>query len=228
MPVTVFTETEQHRQMLEVSGEETLFQLETKQPLVKIALDPDVDVFRRLVSTEVPPTVNTLKASTDLLVVVAEQWQGAASGILRPLLVSLGMRPATMMTEDRIRDADIADRDVLFLGVPSAARLSRRLPATLALTPKRFAVDGTTFDAQMDALFTAFPHPLTEGRAAALFHPLSMDAAFPAIRKITHYGKYSTLVFTNGNNRMKATWPVTDSPMEYFFPVPGDTGKGAP
>lgn len=227
IPVTVFTEDGQHRKILEVSGVEAPFSLETRQLPVKLALDPDVDVFRRLARTEVPPTVNTLKASKDLLVVVANRWQGAAPGILRPLLVSLGMGPATMVAEARVRDTDLAGRDVLFLGVPSAKRLFDRLPTALALAPNGFAVDGTTFDTDGDALFTAFPHPVTEGKVAALFHPLSGDAAYPAIRKITHYGKYSTLVFTNGNNRVKETWPVTASPMEFFFPVPGDRGKGA-
>jgi hypothetical protein len=33
-------------------------------------------------------------------------------------------------------------------------------------------------------------------------------------RKITHYGKYSYLIFREGRNIAKGSWPMEDSPLE--------------
>jgi hypothetical protein len=50
---------------------------------------------------------------------------------------------------------------------------------------------------------------------AALFWPLSEKYAETTARKITHYGRYSYLVFRNGKNREKGVWPPDSSPLEY-------------
>lgn len=109
--------------------------------------------------------------------------------------------------------------------VVSRVQLLSVVPETITVAPGRFTVDGEAFDAPGDALFCVFQHPVTEGKTAALFFPLSGGGAASAVRKITHCGRYSYLVFSDGGNRIKSTWPVIFSPMEYFLPVPDDGDK---
>jgi hypothetical protein len=40
-----------------------------------------------------------------------------------------------------------------------------------------------------------------------------MAYAKEVARKMTHYGKYSYLVFTEGRNQVKGIWPVLESPL---------------
>ena len=55
------------------------------------------------------------------------------------------------------------------------------------------------------------------GCVAAVFLPFSPEAANAAGRKIPHYGKYSYLAFSGGNNRVKGTWAAADSPAVHRF-----------
>jgi hypothetical protein len=78
-------------------------------------------------------------------------------------------------------------------------------------------LDGTVYSAAGDALFAVFPRQADPGRVAAVFLPLSPSAAAAVGRKIAHYGKYSYLVFTDGENKSKGTWEPADSPVVHRF-----------
>jgi homogentisate 1,2-dioxygenase len=80
---------------------------------------------------------------------------------------------------------------------------------------QRFTVNGKTYDRPSDSFFSVFRSPAHEGRVVALFLPLSEKHADEVARKITHYGRYSFLVFSEGRNEAKGTWPVTESPLVY-------------
>jgi hypothetical protein len=43
------------------------------------------------------------------------------------------------------------------------------------------------------------------------------ESVAAAVRKITHYGKYSYLAFSNGENLVKGIWPPAASPLEVRF-----------
>jgi hypothetical protein len=45
----------------------------------------------------------------------------------------------------------------------------------------------------------------------------SVGAAEDAARRIPHYGRYSLLVFRNGQNQIKSTWEPVKSPLKYLF-----------
>jgi hypothetical protein len=63
-----------------------------------------------------------------------------------------------------------------------------------------------------------FSHPKDAERVVGLFLPLSAKGAASTARKIPHYGKYSFLVFQDGVNQAKGTWPVSGSPLIHVFP----------
>ncbi len=55
----------------------------------------------------------------------------------------------------------------------------------------------------------------SENRIVALFMPLSSEYADIVAAKITHYDKYSYLVFQSGKNQDEGFWPVEKSPLVY-------------
>ena len=61
--------------------------------------------------------------------------------------------------------------------------------------------------------FGVFAHPMVEGRVMALFMPVSTEYVGQVARKVTHYGKYSYLVFSQGRNQVKGIWPISASPL---------------
>jgi len=184
----------------------------------KLVLDPDVNIFRRLEPAEIPPTINSIKSSTNLLVVLAEAWAGEYATITQRLLQSFGVSRAEIIDERRLNDVGLADRDVLFVGIPAQRHLLNILPATIELYPGWFGIDGEIYGQPGDALFCVFQHPVSDQHIAGLFFPVGPEGAMGALPKITHYGKYSYLVFRDGANRVKATWQVNYSPMVHHFP----------
>jgi hypothetical protein len=175
-------------------------------------VDPEADLFRRLYPSEVPPVVNGIKGSTSLLVVASRSLPAEIFEASKIILKALGQGDARVLTESEAVAERLQGHDVLYLGTPAEDALPP-LPIGLSLSPNRFTVENVTYDNPEDALFLVLPHPRDEGRVVALFLPFSEGAALSAARKVPHYGKYSYLVFRNGANQSKGTWPVSLSPL---------------
>ena len=183
-----------------------------------LRLDPDVDLFRRLDPREIPPTVNGIRGSDNLAVVVARGFPPKSIEAAKILLSAMGKENTPLLREEKSSPDSLKGHDVLFLGVPSGKEfLPEALPGNISLGQDRFLLDGTVYSAAGDALFAVFPRQSDPGRVAAVFLPLSPSAAAAVGRKIAHYGKYSYLVFTDGENKSKGTWEPADSPVVHRF-----------
>ncbi len=217
VPLQLETDGKQIRQVVQSAGRATPFAFRIKNPPSRLVVDPEVDLFRRLDPSEVPPTVNGLRGARNLLVVVARDLSPELLEAARDLLVALRHDQAPVVAEQRVAPADLKGHDVLFLGRPSNPALLPSLPESLKLTADFFELEDKVYRQNETALFAALPHPYESSRMSALFLPPSPEAARSAARKIPHYGKYSFLAFDDGINQAKGTWPVVQSPTIYLF-----------
>ncbi|AJE02319.1 M1 family metallopeptidase [Geobacter pickeringii] len=187
-----------------LAGGRTPFAVTVPWPPARVRLDPDVDTFRLLAPTELPATVNRIKGSRQLAVVVARGC-AATGATLELLLRSLGQEGAKPMAEEGAGPATLAGRDLLVCGLPVRRDLMPALPPGVVVGADAFSVEGTRYDGPGDLLLVAGGRSGAPGRVAALFLPLSADAAEKGAPKITHYGRYGLLVFAGGENRVKET-----------------------
>ncbi len=210
--------------VLTVSDGTTSFSLSADAKPRRLIVDSEVDLFRRLDPAEIPPTVNGIRGSTDLLVVAA---RGLPPDILEAsklLLAAMGKESFVIQREEDTPPTLLAGHDVLFLGLPDGNGYLPPLPGELFVSRGEFALGGNTFLSPEDSLFVVLPHPSDKDRVAALFLPFSPEAAKRSARKIPHYGKYSYLAFAGGKNKEKGTWEVTTSPTVHVFP--SQAGRG--
>ncbi len=212
--ITVETASSTHRKRLNVSGSSTVFEWSMEEMPVRIRLDPDSHLLRKLHPSEMPASINSLKGSQDLLVILADGLPIEVRDSAHLLIRSLGLKQGTTVSETKLESTKIEGRDLLIIGSPRREPLLNRLPDLVRLEIDRFTVDGRLYDRSGDAFFGVFEHPTDKDRAAAVFFPLSVAAVNPAAEKITHYGKYSYLVFREGGNREKGIWPIDRTPME--------------
>ena len=105
------------------------------------------------------------------------------------------------------------EHDLLLVGLSENASPFLKMPEGLEVQKQRFTVNGKNYDRPSDSFFGVFRSSAYEERVVALFLPLSEKHAEEVARKITHYGRYSYLVFSEGRNEAKGTWPVTESPL---------------
>jgi hypothetical protein len=212
---------------IRVSNERTPFELTARAPPRTLTADPAYDLFRGLYRTEIPPSINALKASASLLIVLPEGGRDALARTVRTLTRSLGLRKYKIVSEGDLQDRELSGHDLIFLGLPPD-RFLGRLPANVQLTETRFALNGRTYANPSDCFFGVFEHPGGDGRVMAVFLPLSPEASQEVARKATHYGKYSYLAFTQGRNRDKGFWPVSDAPLTFRWNQPfGREKEGA-
>lgn len=202
-------------QKITVSDQETWFELNCADPPQQLTADPADDIFRQLRPSEIPPAVNALKGSSSVLTILADQLDPALEKAARTLALSLGLKHNEFITESQLTRQRLADSDVLIIGRPRTADLLKNLPAAIDIRSKSFALENSVFDKPSDAFFGVFNHPTAQNRIMALFMPLSPEYADVVAAKITHYGKYSYLVFNKGNNQSKGFWPVEASPLAY-------------
>ena len=217
IPLRLETEGARVEAVVSLRGEDALFRLSADARPLRLIADPEVDVFRRLDPSEIPPSVNGIRGSTRLLVVSAK---GLSPDILeasKVLLAALGKEDAAVVREEETPPSLLAGRDVLYLGLPEGKGYLPPFPRGLAVTPGSFTLEGKRFSSPSDALFAALPHPTDGTRVAALFLPFSPSAALSAAGKIPHYGKYGYLAFSDGTNKAKGFWPATASPTVHLF-----------
>jgi aminopeptidase N len=225
VPLRLITIDGKKDTVIKVVGKEARFAMASASRPLRLIVDPDVDLFRRLDATEIPPSVNGIRGSADLLVVAARGLPADLLEASKVLLAAMGKEKIGILREEDTPPSRLAGHDVLYLGLPGGKKYLPALPRELSVSPNGFSIGGTEYGSREDSLFVVLPHPSDKKRVAALFLSLSPEAAAMAARKISHYGKYSYLVFSEGTNRVKGTWTAESSPTVYEFP---DAGTSLP
>jgi hypothetical protein len=195
-----------------LSDQFTEFEITSPSRPRSLTADPDYHLFRRLALQEMPPTVNTLKGSASVVMVIADRMGPFGPPVATQFARAMGIDPVRTIRETDFTRADASGSDLVFIGLPDNPLAFRLFPQELELVPKAFKLEGQPFEGPADALFIVARHPRSQ-TVVALLHPLSADTADLAALKIPHYGRYSYLAFSQGHNRVKGTWPAADSPV---------------
>jgi hypothetical protein len=201
---------------------------------LRLDIDPQFDVFRRLHHQEIPPALTQMFGAANSLMLLptaataevrqgyqqlAQAWQQTSSG------------PLEVRWDDEVM-ALPADRVVWLCGWDN--RWRSHLATAVAeydvrLDASEVQLAGTALQRAAHAVVLTARHPhnpqLTLAWIAA-----DNAAALPGLgRKLPHYGKYSYLGFTGDEpvNVVKGQWPVVRSPMSVYLPhADGRTPQG--
>jgi hypothetical protein len=178
-----------------------------------VALDPDAHLFRRLFVEEIPASVNAVKGAAPVTVVVSTGAGPAGKQTAQMLVRSLGLSRARIVDEASFAPAAAGAGSRVFIGLPADPSVFPDARGPVALFPDRFSVAGRSFDKPTDTLFSVFADSKTPGVVTAVLYPVHPRFGPLVARKATHYGRYSYLAFSAGQNAAKGVWPVTESPL---------------
>jgi len=215
VPLQLVTEGLVYEQVAGLSGKQECFAFTVAEQPVSLAADHDSRLFRRLDPAELPATVNDLRASKSPLVVVASGSERLIDAS-RNLLRGLQWHQSEIINEEMYLASSSPGRDILFLGWPRSQTLQPDLPLEVTESEQEFAVSGKLSDDNGDVLFMVGKMAKAD-QVVAYFLPGSVAAAKDTARRIPHYGRYSYLVFRDGQNQVKATWEPDNSPLEVLF-----------
>jgi hypothetical protein len=226
VPLAVETAEGTIEQTVHLSGRTAKFEIATRDQPLAVTADPDYHLFRRLTANEMPPTINTLKGSSSLVLVLAKELGATGPALAGRFSRAMGVEPVRVVSESDLSAADTVKNDLVFIGLPRHMPWTRWTPGEVEVGTHTFRLSGQTFDQPTDVLFCVLRHPENPGKVVALLHPISPEAADPVLFKIPHYGRFSYLAFRQGHNRAKGTWAVETSPVMVRFDTDGVTRKG--
>jgi aminopeptidase N len=208
LPLRLETDGAAIGKMLPVTGSVTQFTFSTPIKPKRLLLDPDAELFRLLAPGEIPVTVNSIKGSKSPIAITTEDCR-ARGATFKRLLESLGKGGTKVIREEELDAEQVRTNDLIFCGIPKQQALLPPLPSGVTLNSAGFSVDKNSVQTPDGLLFLTLRFPASSGRVAALFRPLSEAAAEQYSAKITHYGKYGSLLFTGGAIRYKGAVPVS-------------------
>ncbi|MGE5238913.1 MAG: M20/M25/M40 family metallo-hydrolase [Chloroflexota bacterium] len=201
---------------------------EIKVPLphrpLRLDVDPEFDVFRRLGRGEIPPAISQVLGAERMLILLPSSSPARMLKSYRELAESL-VRSGQAAVEVAL-DADVralpSDRAVVVLGWENrfAGEIATALAVygvkvsakTVQIEGRDIPVDGSSF------VFTS--RSARNPDLALMLIATDRSDALPGLgRKLPHYHKYSYLIFDGPEpaNTAKGRWPVIDSPMTAYL-----------
>ena len=196
-----------------LSGKFAPFEVAAASAPVQIVVDPGYDMLRRLDPSEIPPTVNALKSSASTLLVVCETAADRGQKVAETLAGALGLGNYAILPEARVDRSRFKGQDVILVGYPRTVAWLNTLPPSLHLQKEGFSLGGVQGSNNGDMFFGVFTNPYDPVRVLAVLLPIDSPVAANVAAKITHYGRFSYLIFRDGRNRDNGSWEPADSPV---------------
>ncbi len=217
IPLRLETEGGGIHASIPIKDREATFSLEATSRPLRLVVDPEVDLFRRLHPEEIPPDINSIKGSDALVAVMASGHREMLEGAARMLLAGLGRPGIPILQENEILPSQLKGKDLLLFGFPQSKELLDALPENVTVARGHFMLEGKVYQAPTDGAFLALKSGVDNNRKAGLLLAFSQEAAVALARKVTHYGSYSVLVVEQGNVTVKKVWPTVSSPLIHHF-----------
>lgn len=191
---------------------------------LRIDVDPEYDIFRRLDRKEIPAAISQALGAKKMLVVLpksATKVLGNAYRKLAETLRSSGPDEVEIRTDAEVHELPL-NKSVAILGWENrfSGVISKSLEQYGASVGKeKVQIEGPGIPLRNHSFVFTVTNG-TENEAAVLFIATDMPEAISALgRKLPHYHKYSYLAFrgSEAENVLKNRWPVADSPLTVFF-----------
>jgi len=234
--VTVAGREAAYQMTVEMKSKQRTFTISLPARPVRIDVDPEFDLFRRLDRNEIPAALSlAFGAEKGLILLPSADSKELLEGYRQ--LAQSWKKNQSMEVEIKL-DSEVAalpsDRAVWLFGWNN--RFKMNMVSALAdyhleigaVQPKEGAgvqqtvlkVNNVTIPIPNHSLVFTTRHPDNPARSLTWI-ATDRPAALPGLaRKLPHYGPYSYLAFEGDEpaNVVKGQWPVVDSPMTRFLP----------
>jgi aminopeptidase N len=221
LPVEVDEGLEKRRLFLEASRRRSPFSVEIPRIPLKLTLDPDDHLFRRLYPEEIAPALNALLEDREKIFVVSDQGDEESRKIYFELARKAKEQkggeilPLRELTEEKLRNSS-----VMLLGEswksPIVSKLISNIPKPVEHKEGSFFIKGERVEEGEDSLLLTFPNPLQPGKWVTVYFGRTVSALSRA-RYIFYYGWNSYILFRNGRPKERGDFSPRTSFVSYDF-----------
>jgi len=214
--VTIAGQEEAYMTVIDMKERSVKFQIPfTGRPL-RVDVDPEFDLFRRLDRAEIPPAFSQLFGADKLLIVLPRKATESLSAEYFSIAQAWQRQPSREITikwDDEINSLP-DEGSVWVLGWENKflGNFSKAIKANAALTETEAKFGDGKYESMQSSV--ALTGHIGETPAGWFAAPDTAKLVILA-RKLPHYAKYSFAAFSGPEltNIAKGTWPVTDSPL---------------
>lgn len=196
-----------------MTGKEQPFAFDLPARPLRMDVDPEFDLFRRLSIEETPPALSQSFGAERMLLVLPERASTELKESWRKLAREWGMEIKSDSELKKLPD----DRAVWLLGWDNSL-LDQIRPSFAAygaaVSPMRVTLEGKEYQAGRDSVVLAAHNPARPEQAVVWFATTAADAVSRYGQRLPHYRKFSYLAFDRQhNNVLKGQWPLLASPL---------------
>lgn len=224
LAITLEGEKQAHQSIVEMTQKQQQFEITLSARPLRIDIDPEFDLFRKLALEETPPAFTQLFGSNSMLVVLP----GAAAPVMKKAwrrfaedLARMGPESVTLAWDDELETLP-EERAIVVLGWEN--RHTEMVATALSVNGVQFKADSltigkTSIPRSGHALALVTRHQ-QGGQHSRAFIAADLPESLPGLgRKLPHYHKYSYLAFSGGEPeiQLKGRWQVERSPLTAVF-----------
>jgi aminopeptidase N len=220
VPVVIYSDSDYVRQTVELNTKEQRFTITVANNPVRIDIDPEFDLFRRLNYNEIPPALSTALGSEKILIILSSSEGSPASELYDTLANNWkDAKPDDYEIKfDNEVDKIPSDKAVWVFGWNN--RFKNIIENGLkdynsTLNDNSVDINSKTLAKENNSFIVSVRNP-NNPEEAVVWLTIGNNGAVPGlIRKLPHYGKYSYLVFEGDEptNIEKGQWPTVNSPL---------------
>jgi aminopeptidase N len=191
------------------------------QPL-QLTIDPNFDIFRKLNKAEIPPSFSEIFAQDDAWIVLPDQAEAGKLEAYQQMaqLMIDGEEQLSIHQTKEVSPADLKNRSFYLMGNPQENSLYQMISLEseqeFSLQSQQIVLNGKLSPEPDEVAICVTRRPDSEQNVCLIMIGENKKTGRVG-SLLSHYGKYSYLIFSNGKNIMKGNYSVTKSPLSYSF-----------
>jgi len=215
VPVLIKAGDEGIRKSLKVNNSREEFKISLDAKPVRLEIDPEHHLFRRLYPEEVPPSIAKVFGSEKQLIVLPTGAEAETLNVYRAAAEMINRTKTGVIKMDtEVKVEELSDSSLILFGLASEGPLLadflsgifRRAPWQEELAKRDNAGSAVVYN-----------HPTNDEYGVMVIGGNSKSDVLSIARKLPHYGKYSYLLFHGDTNVARGIWEVESSPLIYVF-----------
>jgi hypothetical protein len=209
------------RLFLEVSKRRSPFSMEVSKLPLRLTLDPDDHLFRRLSPEEIIPGLNAMLEDRDKVFVIPDQGDPESQKIYYDLAkLAKNQKGGEILSIKEVTEEKLRNSSIMLLGeswkAPIFSKLIPNLLKPVHLKDGLFSVKEDKVDEGDESLLLTFSNPLHARKWVTIYFGKSVNALSRA-RYIFFYGWDSYILFKNGRPKERGNFSPRVSSDSYDF-----------
>ncbi len=237
IPVAIYLENNKKAKIekIKFSQREQMFSFTFNNKPLRIEIDPEFDVFRKLDINEIPPTLSKIFGAKKVLIILPEKAPADLLKAYTELAIRWAKNKSSKVTY--IKDSELnelpADKALWLFGREN--KFSEIIRKNIKKYNSKLDDNYTYFSKKKFSLneksiVITIKNPIDPSKGIAYLSVDRADAMQGLGRKLPHYSKYSYLTFEGSEpvNIFKGQWKTVNSPLVYDFSKGAANSKSLP